>query len=127
MWANCVEYNGCEHDIYRQAQELAKLFDDRFEALITPPQRMGLRSPVMDVPPARLDRERDAKRTRDPRRGSPVGIEELRLDQVERGLGMQPPGQRQHAARDPHAGRIRQFRRRRSPTTRAGPARIPGA
>ena len=44
VWANCVEYNGCEHDIYRQAQELAKLFDDRFEALITPPQHMGLRS-----------------------------------------------------------------------------------
>eukprot|EP00291_Cryptomonas_curvata_P007663 CAMPEP_0172197782 /NCGR_PEP_ID=MMETSP1050-20130122/27682_1 /TAXON_ID=233186 /ORGANISM="Cryptomonas curvata, Strain CCAP979/52" /LENGTH=332 /DNA_ID=CAMNT_0012874449 /DNA_START=186 /DNA_END=1183 /DNA_ORIENTATION=+ len=44
VWANCVEYNGCEHDIYRQAQELAKLFDDRFEALIRPPQHMGLRS-----------------------------------------------------------------------------------
>jgi hypothetical protein len=44
VWANCVEYNGCEHDIYRQAQELAKLFDDRFEALIRPPQHMGLQS-----------------------------------------------------------------------------------
>ena len=43
IWFNCMEYNGIEHAIYRQALILAKLFDERFEAAIPPPQHMGIR------------------------------------------------------------------------------------
>ena len=38
-----MEYNGIDHEIYRQALVLAKLFDERFEAAVPPPQHMGIR------------------------------------------------------------------------------------
>jgi hypothetical protein len=43
VWCNCMEYNGNQHEIYRQAQVLAKLFDERFEAAVPAPQHMGIR------------------------------------------------------------------------------------
>lgn len=38
-----MEYNGIDHEIYRQAQVLAKQFDERFEAAVPAPQHMGVR------------------------------------------------------------------------------------
>mmetsp|Transcript_614 Transcript_614/g.1381 ORF Transcript_614/g.1381 Transcript_614/m.1381 type:complete len:473 (+) Transcript_614:203-1621(+) len=43
VWANCLTYNGSDHDIYEQALDLSKQFDKQFEASISPPQHMGLR------------------------------------------------------------------------------------
>jgi hypothetical protein len=44
VWSNCLVYNGVEHEIYEQALELAKRFDERFQAQIGAPQHLGLQS-----------------------------------------------------------------------------------
>ena len=42
IWKNCKEYNGEQHEIYHQALNLAKQFDDSFEARIPVPLHMGV-------------------------------------------------------------------------------------
>jgi hypothetical protein len=64
------------------------------------PQREGLCAPVVDVGPARLDRERQAQRLGHAHGGRTIGIEELRIDHVERPFGVETPHQRQDGARD---------------------------
>ncbi len=60
-----------------------------------------LGAPQMDVSPARLDRERQAKLARDPRRRRAIRIEELRVDEVERLFW--------HAGAAPAARRLRRL------------------
>jgi hypothetical protein len=66
----------------------------------------------VDIRSARLDCIGQAQRTGDPRGGRAIGIEELRIDQIERLLGMQAARQRQNRARDQRgvdpAGQARQ-------------------
>ena len=33
IWKSCLEYNGDQHEIYQQAFELAKQFDEEFERI----------------------------------------------------------------------------------------------
>ena len=54
----------------------------------------------MDVRTARLYREGQPKRIGNRHRRRPVGIEELRVDQIERVFAMEPLYQRQHGAGD---------------------------
>ena len=69
-------------------------------AALHPAQRIGALAPIGNVGSARLDRQRQVERRGDARGGGPVGVEELRIDQVERLGIMKPAGERQHGARD---------------------------
>ena len=55
-------------------------------------------APMVDVRTARLDADRQAQCLADLNRSGTVGVKELRIDQIERGFGMEPLGQRQDGA-----------------------------
>ena len=66
---------------------------------------LGL-TPKMDIRAACLDRTGQAERLRNPHYGRTIGVEELRIDQIERCPCVELAGERQHGAR---------FRRRVEP------------
>ena len=61
---------------------------------------VGFATPVMNIGAACLDRERQVQRLCDAGGGGAVGIEELRVDKIERGLAMQFAHQREDRASD---------------------------
>ena len=58
----------------------------------------ALFAPEADIAPPRLDRQRQAHRFGDDRGGRAIGEEELRVDQIDRGFGMDDLHQRQCSA-----------------------------